>query len=119
MTRPPPRSTRTDTLFPYTTLFRSLWAMTRTHGFHFSSLVSIIAFLLVGFSPVTAVFWSIIIAIAVSYVRRDSALFPGKLVTALANGSIGALSIAATCAAAGSIVGVVTLTGLEFGRAHV
>src|SRR3546814_6488456 len=24
MTRPPPRSTRTDTLFPYTTLFRSL-----------------------------------------------------------------------------------------------
>src|SRR3546814_14798143 len=25
MTRRPPRSTRTDTLFPYTTLFRSLW----------------------------------------------------------------------------------------------
>src|SRR3546814_858912 len=27
MTRPPPRSTRTDTLFPYTTLFRSLLAV--------------------------------------------------------------------------------------------
>src|SRR3546814_7543349 len=26
MIRPPPRSTRTDTLFPYTTLFRSLYA---------------------------------------------------------------------------------------------
>src|SRR3546814_19877182 len=25
MIRGPPRSTRTDTLFPYTTLFRSLW----------------------------------------------------------------------------------------------
>src|SRR3546814_18251906 len=25
MLRPPPRSTRTDTLFPYTTLFRSSW----------------------------------------------------------------------------------------------
>src|SRR3546814_15484960 len=25
MTRRPPRSTRTDTLFPYTTLFRSAW----------------------------------------------------------------------------------------------
>src|SRR3546814_12500295 len=25
MTRRPPNSTRTDTLFPYTTLFRSLW----------------------------------------------------------------------------------------------
>src|SRR3546814_8965042 len=28
MIRRPPRSTRTDTLFPYTTLFRSPWAMT-------------------------------------------------------------------------------------------
>src|SRR3546814_12142043 len=27
MIRRPPRSTRTDTLLPYTTLFRSLWAM--------------------------------------------------------------------------------------------
>src|SRR3546814_13232866 len=26
MTRPPPRSTRTDTLLPYTTLFRAYWA---------------------------------------------------------------------------------------------
>src|SRR3546814_11913865 len=29
MTRRPPRSTRTDTLFPYTTLFRSLRSATR------------------------------------------------------------------------------------------
>src|SRR3546814_8086364 len=28
MIRPPPRSTRTDTLFPYTTLFRSIFART-------------------------------------------------------------------------------------------
>src|SRR3546814_14720584 len=35
MIRRPPRSTRTDTLFPYTTLFRSLWSLPRggtTHG---------------------------------------------------------------------------------------
>src|SRR3546814_514934 len=33
MRRRPPRSTRTDTLFHYTTLFRSLvgWAKTKTH----------------------------------------------------------------------------------------
>src|SRR3546814_3182040 len=29
MIRRPPRSTRTDTLFPYTTLFRSLFALTQ------------------------------------------------------------------------------------------
>src|SRR3546814_6584244 len=35
MIRRPPRSTRTDTLFPYTTLFRSMpadWASERTMG---------------------------------------------------------------------------------------
>src|SRR3546814_13107164 len=29
MKRRPPRATRTDTLFPYTTLFRSFWALRR------------------------------------------------------------------------------------------
>src|SRR3546814_2194441 len=29
MIRRPPRSTRTDTLFPYTTLFRSIWSSVR------------------------------------------------------------------------------------------
>src|SRR3546814_5929797 len=32
MIRRPPRSTRTDTLFPYTTLFRSLWSPRRRAG---------------------------------------------------------------------------------------
>src|SRR3546814_6217442 len=32
MIRRPPRSTRTDTLFPYTTLFRSGGRSCRTHG---------------------------------------------------------------------------------------
>src|SRR3546814_11537485 len=32
MTRRPPRSTRTDTLFPYTTLFRSLKPAAQNHG---------------------------------------------------------------------------------------
>src|SRR3546814_5010364 len=32
MIRPPPRSTRTDTLFPYTTLFRSLDVLSQDRG---------------------------------------------------------------------------------------
>src|SRR3546814_16275319 len=35
MIRRPPRSTRTDTLFPYTTLFRSLDVQGLTHVFNF------------------------------------------------------------------------------------
>jgi TRAP-type uncharacterized transport system fused permease subunit len=90
----------------------TLWRITRGYWFHFGSLVSIIAFMLYGFSPVLSVFWATMLAIAVSYLRRDTALVPPKLVRALAEGTTGVLSIAATCATAGIIVGVTTLTGL-------
>src|SRR3546814_13232983 len=39
MIRRPPRSTRTDTLFPYTTLFRSTGAMTIEFDHHYGLLV--------------------------------------------------------------------------------
>jgi TRAP-type uncharacterized transport system fused permease subunit len=68
--------------------------------------------MLYGFSPVLAVFWATMLAIAVSFLRSDTALVPPKLVRALAEGTTGVLSIAATCATAGIIVGVTTLTGL-------
>ncbi len=90
----------------------TLWRITRGYWFHFGSLISIIAFMLYGFSPVLSVFWATMLAIAVSYLRRDTALVPPKLVRALAEGTTGVLSIAATCATAGIIVGVTTLTGL-------
>src|SRR3546814_10191575 len=51
MIRRPPRSTRTDTLFPYTTLFRSIMGALYK-GFVVSALLS-----LVGIAVVTA--WSI------------------------------------------------------------
>ena len=90
----------------------SLWELTRLYGFHFTSLVAIVAIMVWGFTPIMAVFWSIVIAFAVSFIRRDTALVPKKLVAALRGGSIGVLSVASTCASAGIIVGVVTLTGL-------
>jgi len=107
-----------------------MWALMKTMGFHFTSLVSIIVFLLIGYSPIAAVFWSTIVAFFVSFMNRDCALLdlslplrrpPGwawqllrhsKLARALEAGSVTMLNVAATCAAAGLIVGVVTLTGL-------
>src|SRR3546814_14213993 len=38
MIRRPPRSTRTDTLFPYTTLFRSIAALLRSRSFMLGAL---------------------------------------------------------------------------------
>jgi len=90
----------------------SLWQLTYLYGFHFTSLIAIVVIMIIGFTPIMAVFWSTVITFAVSFIRKDTALTPKKLVKALRGGAIGVLSVAATCAAAGIIVGVVTLTGL-------
>jgi TRAP transporter 4TM/12TM fusion protein len=144
-----------------------LWRITRNYWFHFGSLISIIAFMLLGFSPVLAVFWATVLAIAVSVLKSDTAIVPWwaavpmvvalalgtaqmggiqfdlfsdygwllifvpaavvaaiglfaphllpvsqRFATALKEGTTGVLNVAATCATAGIIVGVVTLTGL-------
>ncbi len=153
----------------------TIWGMTRRYGFHFVSLVAVVVFMIVGYSPMLAVFYSTVLAFAMSGLTPETALGPrkvligllfiyavvlallmipgassaavsgalqtylatlvlllmaalaviglfpagqkalpsaAKLTTALADGSVGVLSAATTCAAAGIIVGVVTLTGL-------
>ncbi|MBM3565103.1 MAG: TRAP transporter fused permease subunit [Alphaproteobacteria bacterium] len=89
-----------------------LGAIVRDYWFHFSSLIAIIAFMMFGFSPMMSVFWATVLAYLSSFLHRDCAMGPRKLVAALAEGTTGVLNVAATCAAAGIIVGVVTLTGL-------
>jgi TRAP transporter 4TM/12TM fusion protein len=105
---------------------QSLWYLSTRYGFHFLSLVAIVVFMLMGFSPVAAVFWATVTAFATSLLRPDTALLPWQLLRrpngrmffrsgffkALEAGSTGMLSVGATCAGAGIIVGVVTLTGL-------
>ncbi len=90
----------------------SLGQLTYLYGFHFISLIAIVVIMVIGFTPIMAVFWATMITFAVSFIRKDTALYPQKLIKALRGGSIGVLSVASTCAAAGIIVGVVTLTGL-------
>ena len=106
----------------------SVWNLTRKYWFHFLSLVSIVFFMMWGFSPVLSVFWATVVSFVTSFLRRDTALFSYDLFTgkgslasnlfqspfvkAMQAGSIGMLNVAATCAGAGIIVGVVTLTGL-------
>jgi TRAP transporter 4TM/12TM fusion protein len=145
-----------------------VWRLFKGYWFHFGSLISIIAFMLLGFSPVLSVFWATILAVVVSALRSDTAIVPWwlaiplllslgivipqllgwpvnetlteynwilifgalgigavlglvaphvvpsteKLARALKDGTTGVLNVAATCATAGIIVGVVTLTGL-------
>jgi TRAP transporter 4TM/12TM fusion protein len=106
----------------------SAWSLTRRYWFHFLSLISIIAFMLLGFSAELSVFWATVVAFVTSFLRRDTAMLPYELFAgkvgavrgvldsglrkALQGGAMSVLNVAATCAGAGIIVGVVTLTGL-------
>ena len=90
----------------------SVWVLTRRYWYHFSSLVAIVVLMVIGFSPIWAVFWATVLAFFASYLRKDTALGYKKAIAALSGGSLGVLSVACTCASAGIIVGVVTLTGL-------
>src|SRR4051812_3416836 len=90
----------------------SLGVMMKRYGFHFISLLAVVVFMVIGYSPSLSVFYATLVTFALSFLRKDTALMPKKLVKALADGSVGALNAATTCACAGIVVGVVTLTGL-------
>jgi TRAP transporter 4TM/12TM fusion protein len=88
------------------------WALTRRYGFHFTSLLAIVVFMVMGYSPTLSVLYAMGVALLLSFVRRETALWPRRLAETLASGAVQAVGIAATCACAGIIVGVITLTGL-------
>jgi TRAP transporter 4TM/12TM fusion protein len=90
----------------------SVWSLTRKYGYHFVSLVAIVLFMLWGYTAILAVFYATLVSIALSFIRHDTALTPPRLWKTLVDGGTDVLSVAATCATAGIIVGVVTLTGL-------
>jgi len=81
-------------------------------GYHFSSLIAIVVLMVLGFTPIAAVFYAIVLAFALSFLRRETALTPVRTFRALEAGAVGTLSVAATTATAGIIVGIFTLTGL-------
>ncbi len=89
-----------------------LLELTKRYWYHFTSLAAIAVLMVTGLSAFRAVFWATVLAFALSFVRRESALTPPRLFAALRTGGAGVLGVAATTATAGIIVGVVTLTGL-------
>jgi TRAP transporter 4TM/12TM fusion protein len=103
-------------------------ALAKKYWFHFVSLIAIVAFMMLGYSPVLSVFWATVVTALLSFFQKDCAIisydwFRGRMpwlrgfwasgfIKALEGGSLSVLNVAMTCASAGIIVGVVTLTGL-------
>ena len=82
------------------------------YGYHFSSLFSIVALLALGLSPFRSVLYATVLAFLLSFLDPKHRMGPKRVGEALAAGARAVLPVAATCAAAGVIVAVVTLTGL-------
>ncbi len=75
-------------------------------------LFVIIGFLMAGFSPIRSALYGIISTILVGAVRKETRMNISDILVALENGARTALGVVAATAAAGIIVGVITLTGL-------
>src|SRR5918997_1836996 len=82
------------------------------YGYHFSSLFLIVIIMALGYTPFMAVVIATGVAFLLSFLDREHRMGPRRIWAALAAGAMGVLPVAATCAAAGIIVAVVTLTGL-------
>lgn len=81
-------------------------------------IIAIIFLLMSGMSVIRAALWSIVITVVVSAIKKETRIGFKGLIDALVDGARSALGVAAACAAAGIIVGVVTKTGLGLKMAN-
>lgn len=76
------------------------------------SLVVFASMLVAGYSVMYASFWAIVATLVASYAKRSTWLTPKELLASFVDGAHAVLPVAAACATAGIIIGVITLTGL-------
>lgn len=89
------------------------------YSYHFSSLVAIVIFLVMGMSAFRAVLFATALAFGLSFLDRRNWMTPRRIFDALAAGAISVLPVAAVMAAAGLIVGTLTLTGVALKLAGI
>ncbi len=89
------------------------WAVFLRQGHLFLPLVLLVVLLVVvQYTPIKAAFYGVVSILIVPFLRRAT-WFPGSaLVVGLRNGGFGMLEVAAACACAGIIVGMLMLSGL-------
>ncbi len=88
-------------------------------GGHLLIPLGVIIYMLVsGYTPLRSALVCIIATVVVAMVRKNTRLKLSDILQALEDGARSALGVAAACAAAGIIIGVVTLTGLGLKMAN-
>lgn len=84
----------------------------RDRGHLFIPIAVIVYFMVAGYTPMLACLYAIASVLPASLIRRASRMDLHKILRALENGAKNMLAVAAACACAGIVVGVINLTGL-------
>jgi TRAP transporter 4TM/12TM fusion protein len=88
------------------------WSIMRERGQLFLPLVIIVYLLVTGSTPMKAALWGLVVAVVASFLSPATRMKRGDIISALEQGARNSLGVVIACAAAGMIVGTVTLTGL-------
>ncbi len=83
-----------------------------TKGHLFVPLVVIVYFMVAGYTPMYACIYATLSVFLVALLRTETRMGPKKILKALEFGAKNMLPVAAACACAGVIIGVINLTGL-------
>ncbi len=75
-------------------------------------LVLLVVVLVMGYTPFRAAFFALVTMLALSFVRRETRFTPLSFLYTLVTAARRTVIIAAACAAAGVVIGVITLTGV-------
>ena len=90
----------------------NIWPILKK-GFHFLlPIVALIAALIMGFTPMMAAIYSLLIMVASTYLRKDTRMSVKDILDALGTGSINAILVSASLACAGIIMCAIGLTGV-------
>jgi TRAP transporter 4TM/12TM fusion protein len=83
-----------------------------TKGHLFVPLAVIVYFMIAGYTPMYACIYATLSVFVVALLRAETRMGPRKILKALEFGAKNMLPVAAACACAGVIIGVINLTGL-------
>ncbi len=80
--------------------------------YYFAPLFLLIFMLFSGYSAARSVFWAILLTVPLSWLRKENRMYLKDIYLTMAEGVVKALEVIAACAAAGIVIGMVTMTGL-------
>lgn len=88
------------------------WGSILRNSYLLIPLPVFISMLLNGYSIMLSSFWAIVASTLVSYLNRSSVLTPRRMVETCIAAAHAVIPVALACAAAGVIIGIITLTGI-------